>query len=77
MIFQCGRPTNYLLHLQKQDVKQHYISNFELIPPDRFLEAVASLGLAVSLSQSVTQSVCDVLVKLDKLSIGGSRISPA
>ena len=42
-----------------------------------FLEAVASLGLVVSLSQSVTESVCNTLVKLDKVSIGGSRISPA
>ena len=41
-----------------------------------YLEAVASLGLVVSLSQSVTESVCHVLVKLDKVSIGGSRESP-
>ena len=36
-----------------------------------FLEAVASLGLVVSLSQSVTESGSHVLVKLDKVSIGG------
>ena len=31
-----------------------------------FLEAVASLGLVVSLSQSVTESVCQHLVKLEE-----------
>ena len=41
-----------------------------------FLEAVASLGLVVSLSQSVRESGSQVLAKLDKVSIGWSRRSP-
>ena len=48
----------------------------QIVVSQQFLEAVASLGLVVSLSQSVMESVCNVLVKLDKVSIGGSRESP-